>query len=140
MNEFGLLNLTNIILELVTDLTNNLLFCKDWLKNELFSLHVDLILPPKILDANILFSKAAVVPVEKYGKADDFIDNIISIRCFSKRWKRLAGALLLSLHDLEQPALVNKPLSCNNLIAMKKLQVEEQFSKQQIVLGWDIDT
>ena len=53
----------------------------------MFSPHMVLLPPPKILDKNISFSKALkmyVVPVAKYYKTSDFIDDIISARHFSK--------------------------------------------------------
>ena len=141
---FGPFDFTDIVSEPATDLANDLLSCEDWKEDEIFSLHVELIPPPELLSKDMPFGKArtadVVVPVSKYGKADDFIDDIISVGYFSKRWKRLAGASLLSLHILGRPVSKNEPLPRDDLVAMKKLQAEGRLSEKQTVLGWDIDT
>ena len=82
-----------------------------------------------LLDDSVSFSKAlevdVVILVEKYSKLDDFIDNIISLEYPNDKWECLAGAALLSLHILGYSVLLDKPLSRNDLVALKKLKAEE---------------
>ena len=123
---------------------NDLLSCENWDETELHSPHVSSIPPPIAQDDSVPFGRArqadVVVPVEKHGKLDDFIDDIISVGYFNPRWKRLVGAALLSLHVLGRHVSPNEPVPRDDLVAMKKLQAEGQLSETQTVLGWDIDT
>ena len=141
---FGPYDFTDIISEPATDLGNDLITCKDWDEKEICSPHVKSIPPPKLLDSLIPFGQArpadVVVPINEFGKLDDFIDDVMSVGCMSERWERLGGAALLSLHILGRPTLPNEPLSRDDLVASKKLKAEGQLSEAQTVLGWDVNT
>ena len=95
-------------------------------------------------DLSVPFGQAlpvgVVVPVEKHGKCDDFIDDIIGCGYFNSRWKRLAGAALLSLYVVGRPVSVDEPLARDDLVALKKFKAEGALSEIQTVLGWDVDT
>ena len=47
--------------------------------------------PPSLLDSSATFGEAieadAVIPIHEFGKLDDFIDDIISVRQVSDRWE-----------------------------------------------------
>ena len=141
---FGPFDFTDIASEPITHLGNDMLSRDDWDKEELCSPHIESITPPLVQDTSLHFGIAreadVVVPAEKYGKLDDFIDDIISVGCFNPRWKRLAGVALLSLHIVGQPISKDEPLLRDDLVALKKLQAEGQLSEQQTVLGWDINS
>ena len=80
------------------------------------------------------------MPTNGTGRADVFIDDIITIGYATKRWKRLCGAALLALHMFRRPAHNNEPVPRDDLLSLNKLIIEGSSSEVKTALGWDIDT
>ena len=102
---------TDLINEPVTDICNDLLECLDWDESEIFSSHISKLEEPILLPDDVPFGLAlpldVEVPLVQHGKADDFIDDIITAGYYTERWRRLAGAALLSLHIFSHPLDIN---------------------------------
>ena len=110
------------------DLYDDLLTCSDWDENELFSPHVHKLEPPSFLPDSAPLAPAlpadVSMPTNGTGRADVFINDIITVGYANKRWKRLCGAALLALHMFRRPAHNNEPVPRDDLLSLNKLIAE----------------
>jgi len=106
--------------------------------------HVDRLAPPDILPFSIPFKAAKLadvfVQVSEEGRADVFIDDIITVGYFSDCWKWLCGAALLALHIFDRPVDESEPVPRDDLLAINKLLSDGSPSEIKIVLGWVVNT
>ena len=137
-------NLWCVVSEFVTNLTNDLLTYADWDENILFSPHVRKLSPPTLLSDSIPFHNAkpadAKVHVSREGRADVFIDDIVTAGYNSARWKRLCGAALLAIYIFGRPVDSTEPVPRDDLLSLNKLLSEGSLLEVQTVLGWEINT
>ena len=98
---------------------------------------------PDLLDDSVSFGQAreadVIVHPQSYGKVEGFIDEIMYTGWLSECWKRLAGALLLSIHIFALPLASNEPISRDDLLSLNKLISKDSPSEIKLDLGWLID-
>jgi len=112
--------------ELCTDLANDILHCKEWKPQELFSPHAAKLLPPIYLDVAIPFAPAATldvhIPNDNMGQIDDFIDDGIAIvPDLNDNKLRGVQALILAIHILFRPVDPNENILCKDCPSLDKL-------------------
>ena len=133
------------MLEIITDLDNNILASADLDPPRTHSPHRAQIPQPNILDNSIPFAKAlpadiAVTPL-KHGKVDCYIDNLIPfILHLGDNAEQAANAVPLAMHIVGRPVHPNEPITCDDLIYFRKLYGISQMAKIKTVTGWGIDT
>jgi len=94
--------------ELCTDLANDLLHCPDWQPEKVHSPHSNLILDPLLLEDSVPFRQAKEldidIPVDDWGRIDDFIDDGIAIvPDIGNNRNRAIQAMLLAIHTICRP-------------------------------------
>ena len=134
-----------IISETTTDLANHILNHKDWDPSKINSPNQSKILPPKLLDSSIKFGQAKPmmvdIPLEKFGKADVYIDDTITVSLHSTiNNSRASAAVPLAIHLMGRPLLPNEPIERSDLLCLRKLLAEGRLEEIKNTLGWDIDT
>ena len=87
-------------------------------------------------DLDIALEASVVVDVSIPGKADVFIDDIITIGLRNEDWQRLQEAAMLALHTIARPVHDDDPLPRESMIALNKLASEGGLSETITVLGW----
>ena len=103
------------MLEIFTDLANDILASADWDPSRTHSPHRAQIPKLNILDDKIPFAKAllaevAVTPL-KHGKVDCYIDNLIPVILHSgDNSERAANAEPLAMHIIGRPVHPNEPI------------------------------
>jgi hypothetical protein len=110
-----------------TDLANDLLNCKEWDPNTLFSPHQEKLPPPAYLDDSVPFARAADLDVnilvDNTGRVDDFIDDgIIIIPDVNNNKERGVQAMLLAIHTLFRPLDTNEPIFCEDCLSLIIIQ------------------
>ncbi len=96
-NEFCLFS------EICTDLANDLFHCQDWDPSILYSPHANKIADPLLQPDEIAFKQAksldVSIPLDSWGKVDDFIDDgIVIIPDINQNKNRAIQAMLLAIH------------------------------------------
>ncbi len=138
-NEFCLFS------EMCTDLANNILHCQDWDPKTLSSPHAsrisDPILQPVEMEFKQVKSIDVSIPLDVWGKVDDFIDDgIVIIPDLQNNQDRAIQAMLLAIHVLCRPLAPNEPVSRDDCLSLGKLAEEGTLSERLTILGWDINT
>jgi hypothetical protein len=135
----------SVISETTTDLANDLLRCDEWDPEEIqapIQKHI-----PEIsrLSDTIPFAPGlplvVQLPNDDQGKADCYLDDIISIIPeIGDNIKRGAAAVPLAIHLIGRPIAESEPILRDELISMKKLIAEGGLEEIQTVLGWVLNT
>ena len=76
----------------------------------------------------------ADVPVLPNGKMDDFVDDVVTVGYHNERWRRLAGASLLSVHIFSCPMHSDEPLPREDLVVLKKFTLKVHLQKPKSCL------
>jgi hypothetical protein len=140
-NDFCLLS------DIVTDTINDLLECKSWDHERVHSEYYAKIPIAKPIKEEIPFAQAremsVELPIKDRGKANVFIDNIISVAPdIGNNLGRLRAALYSVLHAFghKMSASSTSAIPRDNLIADDKNEAEGAPEEVKICLGWTLDT
>jgi hypothetical protein len=130
--------------ELCTDLANDLLHAPDWNPDNISSPHSSLLQNPVLLDDSIEFAQAKQLdvdmPVDDWGRADDFVDDgIVIIPDLNENRKRAVQSMLLAMHIFCRPLDQKEPITGDDCLSFSKL-AEGTLSEEQVILGWKINT
>jgi hypothetical protein len=128
--------------ELCTDLTNDLLHCRE---STIFSPHADQVGKTVYLSSSIPFKGAkeldVVIPENDLGQIDDFIDyGITIVPDLGKNSKCTIQALLLAVHILFRPTDPKEPVLRDDFLSLGKLLEEGFLTETPVILGWQINT
>ena len=134
-----------VISDIVTDTINDLLLCKNWDHKKIKSKFVDIIPKAKRLDEKIEFAQAkditVNIPLEIHGKADSFIDDIITVAVdIGDNRARIEAAPCTVLHAIAHNANNNSKVPRNDIISDDKNEAEGEANEIKLVLGWSLDT
>ena len=141
-NDFCLLS------DIITDTINDLLNCSDWNWEDIHSPYLSKIPKEKPLDDSVPFAQAVGelsvdLPIEDQGKADVFVDDIISVAPdINDNLSRLKAASCTVLHAFAHSASSSSSTSIkrDNLIADDKNEAEGAPEETKVVLGWNLDS
>jgi hypothetical protein len=126
-NEFCLFS------EMCTDLANDILHCKDWDPSKLCSPHSEKIPDPILQPDELEFTPAksldVSIPLDTWGRVDDFIDDGIVIVPDLLNRARALQALLLAIHVVCQPLAPNEPIPRDDCLSLGKLAEEGVLHK-----------
>ena len=131
--------------DVITDTINDLLACSDWNHKEIHSAYFAKIPAAKPSDKSIAFGQAKPfsisMPDEDSGKADCFIDDIISCCVdIGDNLERLMTAPCTILHAVATNSSGDSSIKRDNLIADDKNEAEGGPEEVKICLGWTLDT
>ncbi len=138
-NEFCLFS------EMCTDLVNDILHCPGWSPISLCSPHSQKISKPILLRSEVLFKPAKSldvdIPLDNWGKVDDYIDDgIVIVLDINGNRDRAVQAFLLAIHILCRPLAQIEPIYRDDCLSLGKLAEEGTLSECLIILGWQINT
>jgi hypothetical protein len=134
-----------LFLEICTDLANDILHCPDWDPSSTFSPHADKVPDPVLLPASVDFKQAKSldvdIPLDTWGKVDDFIDDgIVIIPDLNTNQNHAIQAILLSIHTICQPLASSEPIAREDCLSPGNLAEEGGLSECIIIFGWVINT
>jgi hypothetical protein len=120
LNEFCLFS------EMCTDLANDLLHCKDWDPAVLSSPHAAKLSNPLLQPTEIQFKQAkdldVSIPLDTWGKIDEFIDDgIVIVPDINQNRNRAVQAMLLAIHVLCRPLAADEPILREDCLSLKKI-------------------
>ena len=130
--------------DMITDTINDLLKDKNWDNTTIFSDVIKDIPPPIPLPDNIPFSQAkpmrVELPDEDFGKADVFLDDIIS--CIVDKGDNLDRITKAPSTIIEATARQGSTMGVKRdpMIEPEKAKAEGPAEEVKIILGWTIDT
>ena len=131
--------------DIVCDVTNDLLLCKNWNESKVYSKLSNFVPPDEEMDEDIPFasaeSLAVPVPTEDKGSFDVFIDDFIGITVDigqnKERLKLAPGTVIHAVSNLSDDDLgVKRDL----FIARDKCETEGAIAEERICLGWNLNT
>jgi hypothetical protein len=131
--------------DLCTDLANDILHCPEWDPNEVYSPHSHSLSDTVELDNSIPFGQAKEldvdIPVDDWGRIDDFIDDGIAIvPDLGQNRNHAVQAMLLAIHTICRPLDENETITREDCLSLGKLQEEGTLSEVPIILGWVLNT
>ena len=134
-----------ILSDLLADLINDLLSCKEWDETKIRSNYVTKIPAPVEMDQAIPFARSreliVSLPIEDHGKSDVFIDDLISVAVdLNNNLKRLSAAPCTVIHAVAHEAESGSHVKRDNMIADDKNDAEGAPEESKICLGWLLDT
>jgi hypothetical protein len=137
--------LWGIISDILTDICNTLLECKNWNHTSLYDSISESIKPPNHLPDNIPFHKAKEfsieIPTNDTGKVDIYINDTIAITpVFPRNIERMNAAVPLAIRTLSQPLNPDDEILRKDIISLKKFQAEACPEEVKTILGWIINT
>jgi hypothetical protein len=132
--------------EMVTDLSNELMLCREWDPLALHGPDQSTTPTPRELPANIPIAEArdlaVSVPVSATARTDSFIDDLILVFLDTPgNRERCPHAVPLAIHVTSRPhSGKDEPITRRPLLSPEKLEAEGIPVEVQNVLGWSIDT
>ena len=131
--------------DVICDVTNDLLLCKEWDESKVFSDLSNFVPPDEIMDDDVPFAKAeslaVPVPVKDKGAFDVFIDDFIGITVdIGNNKERLKLAPGTVVHAVANVTDDITDVKRDNLIARDKCEAEGAIAEERICLGWDLHT
>jgi hypothetical protein len=114
-------------------------FCGDWDPATLASPHVAKLSNPSLLPIDVTFKQAksldVSIPLDTWGKVDDFIDNgIVIVPDSHQNRNRAIQAMLLAIHVLCRPLAPNEFISREDCFSLGKLEEEGSLSECLVLL------
>ena len=134
-----------LLSDLITDLINDILSCDSWDHHKIASNYVKKIPPAVMLDPKVPFAQAksmiVSLPNEDHGKADVFIDDIITVAVnINQNLQRAMAAPCTIIHAISHNETSDPIIPRDNLIADDKNDAEGAPEELKICLGWLLDT
>ena len=131
--------------DIITDTINDLLACENWNQRKVASKYVAKIPREKRLDRSIPFAKARElsvnIPADDSGKADCFVDDIISCAVdIGDNLEKLIAAPCTVIHAFAHKATSPSIIPRQNIISDDKNEAEGAAEEVKICLGWEMDT
>ncbi len=128
-----------------TDLANDILHCQDWDSLTLSSPHASKLSDPILQPIEMEFKQAKSldvdIPLDTWGRVDDFIDGEIAIvPDLQNNRNRAIQAMLLAIHVICRPLAPNEPILRDDCLSLGKLAEEGTLSECLMILGWNINT
>ena len=134
------------IAEPICDLANDLIECEDWDTYNIQSPAFKEIPSTTVLPDHVPFALARAlivnVPLHRYGKCDEFIDDIVTVGVDHEEEtrRRLRGAAPLAVFIVSRANHPNEPITRDDMITGDKMQAEGGLEETKTVLGWFYDT
>jgi hypothetical protein len=134
------------VLEMITDLSNDLPLINKWDPDKLFSPAQVTVPAPKYLEASIPLALARPlamdIPTTAKGRGDCFVNDIIKVYLDDPiQIKRHVASAPLVIHIAMRPnAGAAEPIDRRESLSEAKLEAEGTPAEVQIVLGWELDT
>ena len=130
--------------DVVCDVTNDLLRCKDWDEAKVYSPLSDFVPPNEVMSDDIPFAQAedlaVPVPAKDEGLFDVFIDDFIGITVDISRNKELLkvapGTVIHAMSNITDDELGVKR---DHFIARDKCEAKGAIAEERVCLGWDLD-
>ena len=135
-----------VIADVITDTINDLLECKQWDHNTLYSDLADKVPAEKQLDDDIPYQQARKMSVRNtatdYGKADVYVDDIITIAVDKgENLGRITRAPITVMHAVaDRTSYKNTSIKRKDIVADDKMAAEGAAEEQKICLGWLLNT
>ena len=134
-----------LLSDIITDTINDLLNCDDWNHEDICSDYINNIPDEIRMDSKIPFAESKEFsipfPDESSGKADVFVDDIISVTAdVGDNLSRLKKAPCTVIHALAHKPSKPLRLKRDDMICGIKNQVEGAPAEEQICLGWILDS
>ena len=135
-----------LLSDIITDVINDLMACKDWDPRSVHSDYVTKIPASKSLPTLIPFAPAkemsVQLPDDEDCKSDVFIDDIITVGVdINDNLQRITAAPCTVMHAIAHKATNDETfVPRQNLIADDKNEAEGAPEEVKIVLGWEIDS
>ena len=134
-----------LISDIICDTINDLLNCTEWDPDVVHSNFVKKIPREISLDNSIPFAQArkmsVSLPAEDLGKADVFIDDIISVCVdIGNNLKRLKAAPCTIIHAVSRKDSTSPIIPRDDMICDDKNKAEGAPEERKICLGWLLDT
>ena len=131
--------------EVITDTINDLINCDDWNPNEIHSDFIHKVPPPIALPEHIPYASSRELSVDipkiSRGKADNFIDDIISCVVDEKdNLQRIIAAPCTIIHAIAHSSSSNTYIPRQNIISDDKNEAEGAPEEIKICLGWTVDS
>ena len=134
-----------LISDIITDTINDLLNCTSWDPKEICSEYAKKVPAPRPQPSDVPFAPAHPTSVklpEKYnGKADCFVDDIISIAVdIEDNLQKLIAAPCTVIHAVANRAEGTTFVERNNMISDEKNEAEGAPEEVKICLGWKLNS
>jgi hypothetical protein len=134
-----------VLSEIITDTINDLINCEDWDPHEVCSEFTSRIPPPIPLPEDIPYastrSLSVQIPDIARGKADNFIDDIISCVVDKKdNLRRIIAAPCTVIHAMGHSPSSETFIPRQDLISDEKNEAEGAPEEIKICLGWSVDS
>jgi hypothetical protein len=134
-----------VVSELCTNLANDLLHCLHWDPKMLQSPHAHRLSNPRLLDDSIPFGQPkkldVEIPIDDWGRIDDFIDDGIAIVLdLGDNKNRAVTAMLLAIHTICRPLDKDEQIMREDCLSLSKLEDEGTLAEKLFILGWEINT
>jgi hypothetical protein len=131
---------------MVTDLSNEILLCKDWDSTTLRSPGQPTTPIPKVLDDSLPFTRgrslAVAIPTTVTARTDSFIDDLIRVFLdTAENRETQPHAVPLAIFVANRPHVGDaEPIPHRENLSGPKLVAEGTPAELQIVLGWELNT
>jgi hypothetical protein len=134
-----------VVSDVITDTINDLLACDEWDPSSISSQFLAKIPDEISLPDSLPFATArdlsVVLPDDYHGKADCFVDDIISCAVDDgDNLLRLKAAACTVIHAISHQASSDTHLPRQDIIADDKNEAEGAPEEVKICLGWQLDT
>ena len=137
-----------VVADIITDTIDDLLECKTWYHNKIYSKLVDKVPIEKYLSDEIPFQQAREmsvkmeVEVSEYGKADVYVDDIITIAVDKgENLKRITRATITVMPTVADGSTgIETSIKKKDIVANDKMEAEGAAEEEKICLGWLLDT
>lgn len=131
--------------DIVCDVTNDLLLCKNWNESKVYSKLSNFVPPDEEMDEDISFasaeSLAVPVPTKDKGSFDVFIDDFIGITVdIGQNKERLKLAPGTVIHAVSNISYDDLGVKRDLFIARDKCEAEGAIAEERICLGWNLNT
>lgn len=135
----------SVISDMATDAINDLLPCRTWDHTTVVAAFAKNIPPAQSLDSAIPFAAAkdmvVAIPLEPHGKADCFIDDIITVAVdLGENRAQIEAAPCTILHAMAHKASNQVSTPRDEIIALNKNSAEGEANEEKLTLGWILDT
>ncbi len=130
-------------MEMICDLANKLLKCKDWIPKDLHALVQQDILLRQYLDNDVPFASGRKhivdIPIDPMGYADVYIDDTMGLTIKlpgRMNAEYLEAVIPLAIKVAAHPNDANEPIPHKKMVVEDKLKAEGGLGETKVILGW----